>query len=149
MYGAGANPEPEPKPKPEPPEPEPEPEPKRCGVVCRWGDSVRHGQGLDVVAPKTGMSRLTLRLDGAHRIHTRTQQPNSVRIRWLPEQQRVARLIVVACAGWASVSSTSAEWPVGSPQNGTGATSAHVLTKPITIPTAGATTLHVSHTVAI
>ena len=117
-------------------------------MVRRWGDSVRHGQGLDVVAPKTGMSRLTLRLDGAHRIHTRTQQPNSVRIRWLPEQQRVARpvpkltmrLIVVARAGWASVSSTSAEWPVGSPQNGTGATSAHVLTKPITLPTAGATT---------
>ena len=124
-------------------------------MVCRWGDSVRHGQGLDVVAPKTGMSRLTLRLDGAHRIHTRTQQPNSVRICWLPEQQRVAgsapklTMIVVACAGWASVSSTSAEWPVGSPQNGTGAASAHVLTKPITIPTAGATTLHVSHTVAI
>jgi hypothetical protein len=36
-----------------------------CGV-CRWGDAVRHGQGLDVVAPKTGMSRLTLRLDGTH-----------------------------------------------------------------------------------
>ena len=43
------------------------------GVVCRWGDSVRHGQGLDVVAPKTGMSRLTLRLDGAH---SATYPPN-------------------------------------------------------------------------
>ena len=108
---------------------------------------MRHGQGLDVVAPKTGMSRLTLRLDGAH-----THPPNLTEFGLDPRCRICAQAddeIVVACAGWASVSSTSAEWPVGSPQNGTGAASAHVLTKPITIPTAGATTLHVSHTVAI
>ena len=50
-------------------EPKPEPVEGWCDV-CRWGDAVRHGQGLDVVAPQTGMSRLTLRLDGTNRPDT-------------------------------------------------------------------------------